>query len=140
MKITVKRRSRGYAVTDENEKALCSVKKKGREYIFEDDGGMTQAVLRCPSRKCFEAAVGTNELGRIDVTRSLSGISASCGVLGWQMTGDRIGYDFRITEYGFCVVKISRVLISLSPCFTVEIANDGDMIPAVMFTIAADLQ
>ena len=58
---------------------------------------------------------------------------------GWTAEGDIAGLEFRVYENGFCVVEISRKLDSLSDTYVINIANDPDLMPSVMFAAAIDL-
>ncbi len=149
MNVEVRRRyssfglSRGYDVLDESKERLYTAEQGKDGYsgvycICDASGNVCGTISKKHDHGVFDITENENS-GRLRIERSISGLHAVMEHLGWDVSGDVMNYDFEVTENGFCVVKISRVLISLNPCFSVKIANESDMIAAVMLCVGIDL-
>ena len=57
---------------------------------------------------------------------------------GWDVEGDFLGWDYRVTDGSRTVMRIEKQWLSWGDTYTLSFANPADEIPGLLLVIAID--
>lgn len=57
---------------------------------------------------------------------------------GWDVEGDLMGWDYRVTQNGRTVMSISKELFNWSDTYSLEYSNPANEMPGLLLVIAID--
>lgn len=106
-------------------------KSTGREV-----GSVHQQILTFLPR--FEIVIGGQTLGMVRNQFSFLVPRYQVDYRGWDVEGDFLGWDYRVTHGSRTVMRIEKQWLSWGDTYTLSFANPADEIPGLLLVIAID--
>lgn len=89
----------------------------------------------------FELYLGEQYIGCIQKKFSLLRPQYQIDCNGWQVSGDWMGWDYRITgANGQPVATVSKELFRLTDTYVIDVSDTRDALCALMLTLAIDAE
>ena len=89
----------------------------------------------------FELYMGDRYIGCISKELSFLKPRYEIDCMGWQVEGDFMEWDYRVTDRaGRCVATVSKELFNWTDTYTIEVADPGDALAALMLVLAIDAE
>ena len=87
----------------------------------------------------FEIYVGPDYAGRIKKEFSFSGPRYRIEYMGWQVSGDFLGFDYTVTDAtGNLVAAVSKELFQLTDTYCIDVADPDNALHALLLVLAID--
>lgn len=106
-------------------------KATGREV-----GSVHQQILTFLPK--FEIVIGGQTLGLVRKQFSFLVPRYQVDYRGWDVEGDFLGWDYRVTDGNRTVMRIEKQWLSWGDTYTLSFANPADEIPGLLLVIAID--
>ena len=106
-------------------------KATGREV-----GSVHQQILTFLPK--FEIVIGGQTLGMVRKQFSFLVPRYQVDYRGWDVEGDFLGWDYRVTDGSRTVMRIEKQWLSWGDTYTLSFANPADEIPGLLLVIAID--
>ncbi|MGM9669423.1 MAG: LURP-one-related/scramblase family protein [Faecousia sp.] len=106
-------------------------KATGREV-----GSVHQQILTFLPK--FEIVIGGQTLGMVRKQFSFLVPRYQVDYRGWDVEGDFLGWDYRVTDGNRTVMRIEKQWLSWGDTYTLSFANPADEIPGLLLVIAID--
>ncbi|MFV0400920.1 MAG: LURP-one-related/scramblase family protein [Oscillospiraceae bacterium] len=134
-----------YDIYDENGGTLYNVEGKlawGHKLEIHDTAGtllgsVKERVLTFLPK--FELYVGNEYVGEIRKELTFLRPSYALDFHGWHVQGDLFGWDYRVTDAGNRIVaSVSKELLNFTDTYTIDVADPGNALWALMIVLAID--
>jgi uncharacterized protein YxjI len=86
----------------------------------------------------FEIVIGGRTVGTVRRELSLFVPRYHVDYLGWDVDGDLMGWDYRVTDGSRTVMSISKQLFNWSDTYVLEYSKHADEMPGLLLVIAID--
>ena len=86
----------------------------------------------------FEIEIGGRVIGTVRKKFTLLRQNYEVDYRGWDVEGDFLGWDYRVTEGNREVMDISKQWLSWGDTYTLTFCNPADELPGLLLVIAID--
>ena len=109
---------------------------KRAEEGFDEIGCIRQKLFTL--LPTFEIVMNGRVVGTIRKEFTLFKPRYHIDYLGWDVDGDMMGWDYRVTQNGFPILSITKEIFNWSDTYTLSYEDAEDEIPGLLLVIAID--
>lgn len=89
----------------------------------------------------FEMYMGNRYMGCISKEFSFFTPRYNIDCMGWHVEGNFLEWDYRIlNSSGQCAATVSKEIFNWTDTYSIEVADPGDALPALMLVLAIDAE
>lgn len=86
----------------------------------------------------FDIVIAGKQQGTVRKSFSLFKPYYQLDYRGWEVEGNFLGWDYRVTQNGREIMSISKEVFRLSDCYELSFANEADEMPGLLLVLAID--
>ncbi len=86
----------------------------------------------------FDIVIGGRQLGTVQKKLSLLKPRYEVAFQGWEVTGNFLGWDYRVDRGGVPLMTISKQLFTWGDTYVLEYNNAANELPGLLLVIAID--
>ena len=135
-----------YDIYDEGENTLFTVQGRlawGHKLEISDAAGNLRGTVKeevLHFLPTFSLREGEREVGRLHKRLTLFRPSYEIEGFDWEVDGDFMEWDYRITEGGRTVADVSKRLFRLTDTYEIEVFDPANALRALMVVLAIDAE